>query len=581
MRYSFNNLRMRNKFILAFVFCALIPQIMLGFILFINLRHITLENAIQDARKNVQDAKNRITDIIENMIDISNKLYLDNKLLDILSTEYNDVSELYQDYTNYNEITYLLNIYKNIQSIKIYAYNKTLLNTGEIIVADEMTKKKKWFQEALKKDGKISWDLIYEDNFVRPQYYMSLVRLLKNTYGEKVGVIVIYAKGEEIKEFLSKNIETVVTLNNGMIIASSNDKLVGSRLNIGWSNNNEIMKDVTINGKKSTAIVGVLNVTGDEQSKLRVVSFFPQKEIYKRVNRVSMFAFFVIVFNLAVSLILMMVFSKLITDRISILNQKVNQISHGNLDVKIGILGNDEIGELTENVKIMAESIKNLINEVYVSNIQKQELLTRQKEIQLEVLCNQINPHFLFNTLESIRMKAICNNQTDIAQIVFLLSNLLRKSINMTHEIIPLRKEIEIVSEYLEIQKFRFGDKLDFIIDIDEKLLDYKILPFTIQPMVENSIKHGIEQMIGNGIIKISINEANDSIEIKIIDNGLGMSKQKLEDLKSTLDTSELSNVGLRNVYQRLKLYYGDEFNLNIQSRENVGTEIILTIPRR
>jgi len=554
---------------------------MLGFILFINLRHITLENAIQDARKNVQDAKNRITDIIENMIDISNKLYLDNKLLDILSTEYNDVSELYQDYTNYNEITYLLNIYKNIQSIKIYAYNKTLLNTGEIIVADEMTKKKKWFQEALKKDGKISWDLIYEDNFVRPQYYMSLVRLLKNTYGEKVGVIVIYAKGEEIKEFLSKNIETVVTLNNGMIIASSNDKLVGSRLNIGWSNNNEIMKDVTINGKKSTAIVGVLNVTGDEQSKLRVVSFFPQKEIYKRVNRVSMFAFFVIVFNLAVSLILMMVFSKLITDRISILNQKVNQISHGNLDVKIGILGNDEIGELTENVKIMAESIKNLINEVYVSNIQKQELLTRQKEIQLEVLCNQINPHFLFNTLESIRMKAICNNQTDIAQIVFLLSNLLRKSINMTHEIIPLRKEIEIVSEYLEIQKFRFGDKLDFIIDIDEKLLDYKILPFTIQPMVENSIKHGIEQMIGNGIIKISINEANDSIEIKIIDNGLGMSKQKLEDLKSTLDTSELSNVGLRNVYQRLKLYYGDEFNLNIQSRENVGTEIILTIPRR
>lgn len=581
MRYSFNNLRMRNKFILAFVFCALIPQIMLGFILFINLRHITLENAIQDARKNVQDAKNRITDIIENMIDISNKLYLDNKLLDILSTEYNDVSELYQDYTNYNEITYLLNIYKNIQSIKIYAYNKTLLNTGEIIVADEMTKKKKWFQEALKKDGKISWDLIYEDNFVRPQYYMSLVRLLKNTYGEKVGVIVIYAKGEEIKEFLSKNIETVVTLNNGMIIASSNDKLVGSRLNIGWSNNNEIMKDVTINGKKSTAIVGVLNVTGDEQSKLRVVSFFPQKEIYKRVNRVSMFAFFVIVFNLAVSLILMMVFSKLITDRISILNQKVNQISHGNLDVKIGILGNDEIGELTENVKIMAESIKNLINEVYVSNIQKQELLTRQKEIQLEVLCNQINPHFLFNTLESIRMKAICNNQTDIAQIVFLLSNLLRKSVNMTHEIIPLRKEIEIVSEYLEIQKFRFGDKLDFIIDIDEKLLDYKILPFTIQPMVENSIKHGIEQMIGNGIIKISINEANDSIEIKIIDNGLGMSKQKLEDLKSTLDTSELSNVGLRNVYQRLKLYYGDEFNLNIQSRENVGTEIILTIPRR
>jgi len=134
MRFFFVNLKIKKKFILAFVISALIPQTILGIILFLNLRAIALENAIKDTRKNVEDVKIKLMDIVQNAVDISNKLYLDKKLLNILSTEYKDISEIYYDYNSYTELSNLMSIYhRNIYAIKIFAFNPTLLDTGEII----------------------------------------------------------------------------------------------------------------------------------------------------------------------------------------------------------------------------------------------------------------------------------------------------------------------------------------------------------------------------------------------------------------------------------------------------------------
>lgn len=584
MKPSFNNLKMRNKFILAFIISALIPQLILGIILFINLRSIVLENAIQDTKRNVYDVKDRVTEIAKIAVDISNKLYLDSKLLDILSTDYKDVAQIFEDYTSYNEISNLLQIYPDkIQAIKIYAYNKTLLDTGEFIKIDEHIKNEPWFSEAVKKDGRIVWTLVKEDNPLRANYYLSLVRLLKDSYGERMGVIVIFIRKNELRDILSSHIDTVITTNNGTIVAATDDQMMGKKINVRTSSgSDDLIKDVYINGKRFTAIIGTISLTFNDDNNFNVISFFPKKEIYSKVNRISLFSFAVILANLSISLTLMLIFAKLITDRVSVLNQKVKQISRGDLDVQISILGKDEIGELSENVGIMAKNIKNLIEQVYIANLQKQELLTRQKEIQLEVLCNQINPHFLFNTLEALRMRAVCNDQFEIAQVVYMLSNLLRKSINMTTELITIEKEVELVKDYLEIQRFRFGDKLSYTIDVDEVLFNAKILPFTLQPIVENSIRHGIEKMVGKGIIKIGVTEENGFISIVVSDNGLGMSEQKLNDLLNFIEIPTNGvHVGLKNVYQRLRLFYGDEAKMFIQSQRGIGTHVKIIIPKR
>ncbi|ADL43103.1 integral membrane sensor signal transduction histidine kinase [Caldicellulosiruptor obsidiansis OB47] len=583
MRFFFVNLKIKKKFILAFVISALIPQTILGIILFLNLRAIALENAIKDTRKNVEDVKIKLMDIVQNAVDISNKLYLDKKLLNILSTEYKDISEIYYDYNSYTELSNLMSIYhRNIYAIKIFAFNPTLLDTGEIIKVDQHIKAQKWFKKAIKGDGKILWDLVYDENPFRPQYYFSLIRLIKNSYGEKIGVMVIYIKKEKLEEILSLHLNTLVVNDDKVVVVAKDEKLIGKRLNFDLSLEDDcFFKNFNIYNQRTMAILGTISASESGNSFLKIISFFSKKKIFESVNRITFITFGLILINLLVSLLLMLLFSKLITDRIAILNKKVNEISHGNLDAQINILGNDEIGQLTENIKTMAKNIKNLIDQVYLAEIQKQQIIAKQREIQLEMLCNQINPHFLFNTLESIRMKAFCTGQHEIAHVVYLLSDLLRKSLEMTTDLISLEKEIEIVKEFLEIQKFRFGDKINYKIEVQENLFSSKVLPFIIQPLVENSIRHGIEPMIGKGSIEVKVFEEDEVIKIIVADNGVGMSKEKLEELLSSLDGKDKSHVGLKNVYHRLRLFYGDEARIYIDSELSKGTNVKIQIPKR
>ncbi|ABP66957.1 integral membrane sensor signal transduction histidine kinase [Caldicellulosiruptor saccharolyticus DSM 8903] len=583
MKLFFANLKIKKKFILAFVISALIPQTILGIILFLNLRTIALENAIKDTRKNVEDVKIKLTDIVQNAVDISNKLYLDKKLLNILSTEYKDISKMCDDYTSYTELSNLMSIYsKNIHAIKIYAFNSTLLDTGEIVKVDDYTKNQEWFKRAIKGDGKILWELVYDNNPFRPQYYFSLIRLIKNSYGERIGVMVIYIKKEKLEEVLSLHINTLVVSDRGIIVAARDKNLVGKKLNFNFSSQDgKLIENVNINGQMTMAILGTISASESGSSFLKVISFFSKKEIFKRVNKITFITFVLILVNSLVSLLLMLLFSKLITDRIAILNKKVNEISHGNLDAQINILGNDEIGQLTENIKTMAKNIKNLIDQVYLAEVQKQQIIAKQREIQFEMLCSQINPHFLFNTLEAIRMKAFCTGQYEIAQVVYLLSNLLRKSIEMTIDLITLEKEVEIVKEFLEIQKFRFGDKIYYKIEVQDDLLSSKVLPFIIQPLVENSIRHGIEPIIGKGTIEIKVFKKDGTIKIIVTDNGAGMPKEKLEEVLQSLDSKDKSHVGLKNVFHRLKLFYGEEAKIFINSELGKGTSVEIQIPKR
>lgn len=583
MKLFFTNLKIKKKFILAFVISALIPQTILGIILFLNLRAIALENAIKDTRKNVEDVKIKLMDIVQNAVDISNKLYLDKKLLNILSTEYKDVSKIYDDYISYTELSNLMSIYnKNIHAIKIYAFNPTLLDTGEIVKVDDYTENQEWFKEAIEGDGKILWELVFDNNPFRPQYYFSLIRLIKNSYGERIGVMVIYIKKEKLEEVLSLHLNTLVITDKGIIVAAKDKELVGKKLNFNFSSQDgKLVENVNIDGQRTMAILGTISASESGSSFLKVISFFSKKEIFKRVNKITFITFVLILVNSLVSLLLMLLFSKLITDRIAILNKKVNEISHGNLDAQINILGNDEIGQLTENIKTMAKNIKNLIDQVYLAEVQKQQIIAKQREIQFEMLCSQINPHFLFNTLEAIRMKAFCTGQYEIAQVVYLLSNLLRKSIEMTIDLITLEKEVEIVKEFLEIQKFRFGDKIDYKIEVQDDLLSSKVLPFIIQPLVENSIRHGIEPIIGKGTIEIKVFEKDGTIKIIVTDNGAGMPKEKLEEVLQSLDSKDKSHVGLKNVFHRLKLFYGEEAKIFINSELGKGTSVEIQIPKR
>jgi Predicted signal transduction protein with a C-terminal ATPase domain len=235
---------------------------------------------------------------------------------------------------------------------------------------------------------------------------------------------------------------------------------------------------------------------------------------------------------------------------------------------------NDEIGEMTINFNFMVEGLKQLIHENYEVNLKMKDTEIKKKEAELYALQSQVNPHFLFNTLESIRMGLQNKEDAETAGVIFHLSKIFRKSLNWQGDIITLSEEIEFVRNYLEIQKYRFKNKINYEIDIPESFLSYTIPKLIIQPIVENAIKHGIERKWGNGNVGISAAIQDSRLSISVKDDGVGINEEALTKIRNELyENSEMKktgSIGLRNVNNRIILHCGTDFGLKIFSEKNM-----------
>ncbi|HHT88398.1 MAG TPA: sensor histidine kinase, partial [Clostridiales bacterium] len=244
--------------------------------------------------------------------------------------------------------------------------------------------------------------------------------------------------------------------------------------------------------------------------------------------------------------------------------------------------GFDEISEMYRDLNTMISSIQRLISKVYEEQMQKEKLYSRQKDVEFKMLASQINPHFLYNTLETIRMKARANNQTEIEELVKMLAKILRRNIQVGDKLVTLKSELELVDYYLKIQQYRFGERMSYNIDVRCNIDSLKIMPLIIQPIVENAFVHGLESKEGKGKIDVVV-ELKERLIIQVIDNGKGMTETKLNEIiKSFNDYNRLdsNHIGLSNVNQRIKLLYGDEYGLDIESTVGEGTTVRIELPK-
>jgi len=226
--------------------------------------------------------------------------------------------------------------------------------------------------------------------------------------------------------------------------------------------------------------------------------------------------------------------------------------------------------------------ILQIVNEVYIQKLQKERLFSRQKEMQLKILSNQINPHFLYNTLETIRMMALEKKEKEIAVTITMLSKILRQSLSSGEKTIPLEKEVEFVRNYLEIQKLRYGPRLEYSIKMEPELGGFNVLPLLIQPLVENSFIHGLEKKTGVGFVGVVITAKDDLLCINVADNGAAMKGELLENLRRNLLLNEDSiddHIGLVNVNRRIKLFYGAGFGLTLGENDGGGFNVRISIP--
>ncbi len=259
---------------------------------------------------------------------------------------------------------------------------------------------------------------------------------------------------------------------------------------------------------------------------------------------------------------------------IYMLKDHMVEVSEGNLNSFYNYGGNDEISVLVKVFNQMLDNIKKLIDQVYQAQAQK-------RTAELRVLQSQINPHFLYNTLDTIQWKALEHNAYDVADMINSLSAFFRLSLSGGKEFITVADEIEHVKSYLCIQRIRYRDKVNYEIYVETAVSQYLVPKMIVQPLVENSIYHGLKQKKNSGIIIIKIFSEDNFIIIEVTDDGIGMSDENLKELMNSLSQSiETDHYGLYNINERLRLTFKDKYRIEIKSNVNSGTTVTLKIPK-
>lgn len=304
-------------------------------------------------------------------------------------------------------------------------------------------------------------------------------------------------------------------------------------------------------------------------------SMVSSKELTKDIDNLIYSIFIIWIFMLITSIALCTMFSHSISNPIKKLTTAINSIEDGNLDVfcEVNPKEKDEIAVLAHSFNSMVEEIKFLMNRIYEEENEK-------RSAELKVLQSQINPHFLYNTLDNLQWKAYDYDAVEIAAMIEALSNFFRISLSNGQEFIPLSQEIKHVENYLFIQQKRYEDILKFNIEFDKSLSEITVLKLIIQPIVENAIYHGIKAKLSPGYVNIKVVADNEFIYISVCDDGIGIDKETLEELNKSLNVkNENFGYGLYNVNQRIKLVYGENSGVKIESILNKGTTVTIKIP--
>jgi two-component system, sensor histidine kinase YesM len=479
-------------------------------------------------------------------------------------------------------------LHQDISSIIISGKNGSDLRFGDNASLIDKTKiyDNQLFSESIG-TGKVAYFTSIIENpseFKEDNYVIPIVRpMLHSTYGTKIGWSFIGLKESSLsgvyKELYNENKNPIYIIDSkGTCISTTDKQFIGKSLEQEEFIKPIIAKvnsdyDIT-DSKDNTSLIVYSKSKLTDWIIVQKISYGPLNEQKSVLLRMSIIIFCV---SILITFIFSMFLSSNLTHPLKNILKRMRKVSKGNFEADYSLEGDDEMGELGRGINDLAGNIHGLLEKV------KQEE-KEKRNLELMVLQNQINPHFLYNTLNSIKWMATVQKADGIRDIVSALGRLLMNISKEKSEEISIRKELSLTEDYIFIQNIRYNGKIktNYFID-DESFLDYKIVKFTLQPVVENAIFHGIEPKREAGDIKIGITEEEDCLILYIEDDGVGIEK---EDIQKILNTEKknvnkgLSGIGIKNVDERLKLFYGEEFGLSIDSVVGMYTRVNIKIPK-
>lgn len=407
--------------------------------------------------------------------------------------------------------------------------------------------------------GYISFDAIDEDEHIKDPY--KLVDELRNEFGKLANITTDSQSGSWLASLL-RNIDTL------------EDRMDDLRKNIEegrpYAENTEMLEN------------NIYILTDLIQDDIQYYIYYQTKSIENLKNelnsRITTFIVMVVILTGIIVIIAVLISGYVvnsITYPVQELCRITEKIARGEFESRAGVSTKDEIAELAESVNDMARHLQ-----VMVAQIKEDERKMRYAELRL--LQEQINPHFLYNTLDTIVWLIEIDNTEGAVNMLMSLSDFFRLVLSKGKEVISIREEEQHIRSYLEIQQVRYHDILDYTIEIDPEIYDYHIMKLTLQPLIENSLYHGIKYKRAKGEIKVTGHKDGKNVVLIVEDTGVGMDEETLEKLREEISRpckKTESGFGLANVNERIRMNFGPEYGMQIFSEQNKGTRIILTIP--
>ncbi|MFC4597365.1 sensor histidine kinase [Cohnella hongkongensis] len=582
---SFNDMKLRNKMVWSYMLFFILPFMIVGLFVVHEFRQTALTRATEQSESTVERVKSRVQEVLSVPMLLSSQLSLDSDLEDVATTRYKDVFQVVDAYWGYQKFKLFLDFNSEITRVKVYVDNPTLIDNWEFTPLDAKTRHSFWYQSAIGQTGRIGWYYFPTDS----RSSSSMLSLVRSVYFQEtktVGLLQIDVNTEELDSILrQEEPEMAIADERGVVVASNRSGMKGRQLHeLDWGEQIAALEpghyELAAGGTSAKVIVDTLR-PDNSYTGLQIVSVFPVESIMKEANRISAIGFQIIVVVFVVALILIYSICTVLSNRLLKFSKQINKVSMGNFNTELTVDGSDEIGQIKRQFNQMVGSIRELMDEVRSSHELTRNLERKQNEIKLKMLASQINPHFLYNALESIRMKAHLKGEKEISQTVKMLGRLMRKNLELTGKEIPLSEEFDILRCYLEIQKFRHEDRLDYELYLDPSAEKALVLPLLIQPLVENSVVHGLEKDVEGGVVVVRAYREGDNLRVTVEDNGVGMSDEKREAVLRSLTNQETDRIGLHNIQQRLLMTYGEGFGLEIESEEHKGTRVSFSIPMK
>ena len=594
----FNDMSLLRKLTMAYTIAILIPTIVIGFYTYYQSMNSIKQETAQNAERNLIHIKEDIERKSVLIKNVTDNIVYNKKIQNLL----NYGMEFTPEAINYfiesiaNPIDYALDFNDaNIYQIGVYFVNKTVPEYNNFY-KEERIKDEEWYDSFIKSKQDEIW--IYpaksnrfnlntnitkanktDINITDKQEdltVLKMVKKIKGVNGKYLGVVTIDILEEDI--FSSMN----TGLKNNEIYAMNIEK------NIVYPHRYDdaqkyIMLQIIDTGKKQGYSVHgnvLYSYETIEPLNIKIISKTPIESLVKKTFLASGYNILAVVLGVIVLEIFTYFILKMIFSRLNQIVMVMSIVAKGNFNIRIPIAHNDEVGQMAESFNVLIEKINFLISDVV-----KKE--TAYKDVQLTALQYQINPHFIYNTIDIFRMKLELEGNYEMADAITSFGKLLRYNINRDSQYATIKEEVDYIEKYFNLQKIRYGEKIVLIADLPKDFNNIKIIRFMLQPIIENSIKHGITNYKNELCIQIRFFKKMGCVQVHVIDNGRGITVAELEMLNKQLKNSRAlekkndtyKNIGLENINSRIKLFYGEQYYIKLESIEGEYTKAIINIP--